>query len=68
MQKLRVLTVLLFVSIAMTFGACAEDETLNEVETTLEMKYDDKDDVQNDGGGMESNDDKDDVQNDGGGM
>ncbi len=43
MQKLRAFTILLFVSFAMILGSCAEDETLNEVETTLEMTYDDED-------------------------
>ncbi len=40
MQKLRAFTILLFVSFAMILGSCAEDETLNEVETTLEMTAD----------------------------
>ncbi len=55
MQKLRALTILLFVSFAMILGSCAEDETLNEVETTLEMTAD-GDDEDKDGGMSEVND------------
>lgn len=50
MQKLRAITVLLFVSITMILGACATDETLNEVETSIEMKYDGDEDGNGTGG------------------
>ena len=54
MQKLRVFSILLFVSITMILGSCAEDETLTEVENNLEMTNDgDDEDVD---GGMSSSD------------
>ena len=67
MQKLRVLTVLLFVSITMTLGSCAEDESLNEIENNLETTYDgDGDDDDNNTGGMSTTNGDDDDNNTGG--
>jgi len=59
MQKLRVLTVLLFVSITMALGSCAEDESLNEIENNLEMTYDGEDDDNTGGMGTTGGEDDD---------
>ncbi len=64
MQKLRAFTILLFVSFAMILESCAEDETLNEVETTLEMGISGEDDPV-DSDDMDPNDEDDQVDSDG---
>ena len=57
---------MLFVSITMILGACAEDESFNEIQNNLEATFD-GDKEENDEGGMDAND-GDKEENDEGGM
>ncbi len=60
MKNLRVLTVLIFVSLAMAFGSCAEDDSLTEIENNIEATYDGDDDGPNSGDMSNSDGDDDD--------